>query len=77
MEKFKAFLKRKNIIISAKRYGIDADRRFTSDVSIEIDPISPNPYILRHKDGSATPAFNIEQLLLNLQNATLNHQVQR
>ena len=24
MEKFKAFLKRKNIIISAKRYGIDA-----------------------------------------------------
>ena len=60
-----------------QRYGIDADRRFTSDVSIEIDPISPNPYILRHKDGSATPAFNIEQLLLNLQNATLNHQVQR
>ena len=24
MEKIKAFLKRKNIIISAKRYGIDA-----------------------------------------------------
>ena len=24
MEKFKAFLKRKNIVISAKRYGIDA-----------------------------------------------------
>ena len=24
MEKFKAFLKRKNIVISARRYGIDA-----------------------------------------------------